>query len=55
MNYMLNCVDKKQVLKVIKNNKKTMPKVLGFTWEGLIDFLIEQNDLFRMLSFLIKE
>ena len=45
MNYMLNCVDKKQVLKVIKNNKKTMPKVpRGFTWEGLIDFLIEQNE-----------
>mgnify|MGYP003118014848 CR=1 FL=1 len=44
MNYMLNCDDKEQVLKVINNNKKEMPKVpKGFTWEGLIDFLIEQN------------
>ena len=45
MNYMLNCEDRKQVIKVINNNKKEIPKVpRGFTWETFIDFLLKENE-----------
>ena len=48
MNYMLNCNDKEQVIRVIKNNKKKLPKVpRGFTWDTFVDFLLKENELIK--------